>query len=421
VSEAQGPLSRRRLFGIAGAGAAVAGVGAAAGVLGSRSLASDQPVEQAAAASVPFRGPHQAGIVTPAQDRMHFVAFDVTTTDRAELVSMLRDWTAAAERMTAGQEAVPNGAVGGSEHAPPADTGEALGLPASALTLTIGFGPSLFDDRFGLSKLRPPALIDLPHFRADQLDPARSGGDLCVQACANDPQVAVHAIRNLARIGFGKVAMRWSQLGFGRTSSTSRAQATPRNLFGFKDGTNNLKSEDTAPLAEHVWVKPGDGPEWMTGGSYMVTRRIRMHIETWDRAPLTEQQAIMGRAKGSGAPLGQVDEYDPIDLHVRGEGGIPLIAEDAHVRLASAENLRGVRILRRGYNFTDGSDGVGHLDAGLFFVAFNRDSRTHFVPMQRALSDNDAMMEYIKHTGSAHFAVPKGLAPGEYWGQTLFG
>jgi deferrochelatase/peroxidase EfeB len=421
VSEAQGPLSRRRLFGIAGAGAAVAGVGAAAGVLGSKSLSSDQPVEQATAASVPFRGQHQAGIVTPAQDRMHFVAFDVTTTDRAELVSMLHDWTAAAERLTAGQEAVPNGAVGGSENAPPADTGEALGLPASALTLTIGFGPTLFDDRFGLSKLRPPALIDLPHFRADELDPARSGGDLCVQACANDPQVAVHAIRNLARIGFGKVAVRWSQLGFGRTSSTSRAQATPRNLFGFKDGTNNLKAEDSAPLAEHVWVKPGDGPEWMTGGSYMVTRRIRMHIETWDRAPLTEQQAIIGRAKGSGAPLGQVDEFDPIDLHVRGEGGIPLIAEDAHVRLAAAESLRGVRILRRGYNFTDGSDGVGHLDAGLFFVAFNRDSRTHFVPMQRALSDSDAMMEYVQHTGSAHFAVPRGLKAGEYWGQPLFG
>jgi deferrochelatase/peroxidase EfeB len=336
------------------------------------------------------------------------------------LIAMLKQWTAAAERMTTGQEAVANGAVGGVPEAPPADTGEALELPASALTLTIGFGPSLFDDRFGLAKQRPPALIDLPHFRADELDPARSGGDLCVQACANDPQVAVHAIRNLARIGFGKVSVRWSQLGFGRTSSTSRSQSTPRNLFGFKDGTNNLKAEDTALLDQHVWVQPGDGPEWMTGGSYLVARRIRMHIETWDRAPLAEQQTIIGRSKGVGAPLGQVNEFDPIDLHVYGEGGLPVIPEDAHVRLASAEALGGVRILRRGYNFTDGSDGVGHLDAGLFFVAFNRDSRTHFVPMQRALSTNDAMMEYVQHTGSAHFAVPRGLKAGEYWGQTLF-
>src|SRR5204863_2696476 len=121
---------------------------------------------------------------------------------------------------------------------------------------TIGFGPSLFDGRFGLADKRPPALIDLPAFPGDGLEARRSGGDICVQACANDPQVAVHAIRNLARIGFGKVAVRWSQLGFGRTSSTSESQTTPRNLFGFKDGTRNLKAEEPALLDQHVWVAP---------------------------------------------------------------------------------------------------------------------------------------------------------------------
>src|SRR6185436_9858841 len=194
-------LSRRRLFGMAGASAAV---GVAGGVLAGR--ASAPPVEVTAAptvgAAVPFHGERQAGIITPAQDRMHFAAFDVLTRDRAELVRLLKDWTAAAERMTAGLEAAEHGAVGGPVQAPPADTGEALDLPASALTLTIGFGPSLFDDRFGLAARRPAALIDLPAFPGDDLDPRRSGGDLCVQACANDPQVAVHAIRNLARIGF---------------------------------------------------------------------------------------------------------------------------------------------------------------------------------------------------------------------------
>jgi deferrochelatase/peroxidase EfeB len=412
-------VPRRRLFGFVGAGAA----GVAAGVVGDRLLAPAPEIQQVAAdaaAPVAFHGAQQAGIVTPAQDRMHFVTFDVVTKDRGELVALLRAWTAAAQRMTEGMEASDRGAVGGHPDAPPADTGEALGLPASALTLTIGFGPSLFDSRFGLVDKRPPALVDLPAFPADSLDPRRTGGDICVQACANDPQVAVHAIRNLVRIGFGKVAVRWSQLGFGRTSSTSRSQATPRNLFGFKDGTNNVKAEDTQALADHVWVAPGDGPVWMAGGTYLVARRIRMHIEIWDRTSLTEQEAIVGRTKGVGAALGQVDEFDPIDLHVRGAGGVPLIAEDAHVRLASAENLGGVRILRRGYNFTDGSDGLGHLDAGLFFVCFNRDTRKQFVPMQMALAGKDKMMEYLEHTGSGHFAVPPGVKPGGYWGETLF-
>ncbi|HYQ62334.1 iron uptake transporter deferrochelatase/peroxidase subunit [Actinophytocola sp.] len=414
-------LSRRRLLGVVGAGAAVAGAGAAAGVLANEAL-TEAPVTQTsgAAEAVPFYGRHQAGIVTPAQDRMHFVALDVTTTDRAELVQLLKDWTVAAERMTRGLEAKPDGAVGGLPDAAPADTGEALDLAASALTLTIGFGASLFDDRFGAASKLPPALAPLPRFPADDLDPARSGGDICVQACANDPQVAVHAIRNLVRLGFGKVAVRWSQLGFGRTSSTSKSQVTPRNLFGFKDGTRNLKAEESDLLTEHVWVAKGDGPDWLADGTYLVARRIRMHIEIWDRTPLSEQEAIVGRAKGTGAPLGQVAEYDEPDLHVRGEGGIPVIAEDAHIRLASAENLKGARILRRGYNFTDGTDGLGHLDAGLFFIGFNRDSRKQFVPMQQALSSKDSMMEYVEHTGSGLFAVPPGLSKGGYWGDTLF-
>jgi deferrochelatase/peroxidase EfeB len=410
-------VSRRRLLGVAGAGAAIAGTGVIAGRASGPVAAARTP---ATAAAVPFHGERQAGIVTPAQDRMHFVAFDVTTRKRDELVALLRDWTRAAERMTAGLEAKENGAVGGLAAAPPADTGEALDLPASALTLTIGFGPTLFDDRFGLAGRRPQRLIDLPAFPGDDLDPKRSGGDICVQACANDPQVAVHAIRNLARIGFGKVAVRWSQLGFGRTSSTTRSQDTPRNLFGFKDGTRNLKAEDTAALDDQVWVGKSEGPAWLVGGTYLVARRIRMHIEIWDRTSLAEQEAIIGRSKGSGAALGQVGEFDTPDLHVRGAEGEPTIPVDAHIRLASAETLDGARILRRGYNFTDGSDGFGHLDAGLFFICFNRDTRTQFVPMQNALSSTDRMMEYVEHTGSGHFAVPPGVHEGGFWGETLF-
>jgi deferrochelatase/peroxidase EfeB len=418
-------LSRRRLFGLAGAGAAgVAAAGVAGGAVG-RATASSSPgpsAAEAAAGAVPFTGVHQAGITTPQQDRLHFVAFDVTTSDRAALAGLLRDWTAAAQRMTAGSAAGPGGAVPDDAYLPPDDTGEALGLPPSGLTLTVGFGPGLFTgadgrDRFGLAARRPEALAPLPAFAGDDLDPARSGGDLCVQACATDPQVAVHAVRNLARIGQGLVSVRWSQLGFGRTSSTTTGQATPRNLFGMKDGTDNLKAENTSALDRFVWVTDGDGPAWMTGGSYVVTRRIRMEIESWDRQPLREQEQVIGRTKGAGAPLGQKAEFDPVDLTAQVDGR-PAIPRDSHVFLAHPSSS-GTAILRRGYSFVDGSDGLGRLDAGLFFICYQRDPRTGFVQVQRSLQ-HDAMNEYITHTSSAVFACPPGVRDaGDWWGRAL--
>jgi deferrochelatase/peroxidase EfeB len=228
-------VSRRRFLGLLGAGAATAAVGASAAAVASTKE------QETAGDAVPFFGEHQAGIVTAAQDRLHFAAFDLTTDRREDLIRLLQEWTVASAAMTAGQSVGEFGATSGPYDAPPQDTGEALGLPPSALTITVGFGRSLFDDRFGLAAQLPPALIELPKFPADTLDPARTGGDLFVQACANDPQVAVHAVRNLARIGFGTTTVRWSQLGFGRTSATTSSQSTPRNLFGFKDGTANVR------------------------------------------------------------------------------------------------------------------------------------------------------------------------------------
>jgi deferrochelatase/peroxidase EfeB len=410
---------------VGGAGVAGAVAAGAAGAWARDAVADDGPAAGAGAA-VAFHGEHQAGITTPAQDRLHFVAFDVTTGNRADLVDLLKEWTRAAARMAAGRDAGPVGAVAGVPEAPPDDTGEALGLPPSGLTLTVGFGPALFRDRdgrdrFGIAGRKPAALADLPHFPGDAIEAAISGGDLCVQACAHDPQVAVHAVRNLARIGFGAVSVRWSQLGFGRTSSTSRTQATPRNLFGFKDGTANLKAEDVAALRRHLWVQPGDGPDWMTGGSYLVTRKIRMVIETWDRAPLAEQEAIVGRAKGTGAPLGQRGEFDPIDLGAKGADGQPVIPADSHVRLAHPDSNGGAMLLRRGYNFVDGSDGLGRLGAGLFFMAYQRDPRTRFVPIQARLARQDAMNEYLRHVSSGLFACPPGVrGADDFWGRLLF-
>ncbi|MEU4689130.1 iron uptake transporter deferrochelatase/peroxidase subunit [Actinoplanes sp. NPDC023714] len=413
-------MKRRSMIGMAGAGVGLAAAGGAIALAGGSETVPVASAEGAGAGdAIDFYGVRQAGIVTPAQDRLHFVAFDVITRNREELVAMLENWTAAAARMTAGLDAGTMGAVGGIPEAPPDDTGEAIGLPASGLTLTIGFGPSLFT-KFGLAKQRPVVLEDLPHFPGDAIDPKISGGDIGIQACAHDPQVAVHAIRNLARIGMGVVSVRWSQLGFGRTSSTSTSQATPRNLFGFKDGTANLKAEETALLDEHLWVRDGDGPSWMTGGSYLVTRKIRMIVETWDRTPLGEQEAIVGRTKGSGAPLGGTSEFDEPDFTAQSDGK-PVIPLEAHVRLAHPTQNRGARLLRRGYNFVDGSDGLGRLDAGLFFIAYQRDPRTGFIPVQTALARKDVMNEYIRHISSGIFACPPGLrAADDFWGRSLF-
>jgi deferrochelatase/peroxidase EfeB len=408
------PLSRRTLLKSAGVGAAGIGLGAGGYLVGQDAAEASGE----GTGSVAFYGEHQAGIDTPAQDRLFFASFDLLTASPAALRELMREWSRAAAEMSAGEMI---GDVNDVELAPPDDTGETVGLLASNLTITFGFGPGLFEKpALGLSGKRPAALREIPPLPADELNQLESGGDVCVQACSDDPQVAFHAIRNLARIGRGTVAMRWSQLGFGRTSTTSRDQDTPRNLMGFKDGTANIKSEDTAAMDRYVWVG-GEGPGWMRGGTYLVTRRIRMLLEVWDRSSLEDQEQTIGRAKYSGAPLGGHDEFESLDFAKERPSGLPAIPVDAHVRLASAQANGGERILRRGYSFTDGVDeSLGELEAGLFFIAFQRDPE-QFVAIQRRLGANDALNEYIKHVGSAVFAVPPGARKGGYVGETLLG
>ena len=103
-----------------------------------------------------------------------------------------------------------------------------------------------------------------------------------------------------------------------------------------------------------------------------------------------------------------------------GSNNLPVIAEDAHVRMVHPDFNDGVRMLRRGYNFVDGSNALGGLDAGLFFLAFVRNPDTHFIPIQTKMATQDALMEYLQVTGSALFAVPSGTKAGEYVGQALF-
>ena len=416
-------LSRRGLLALVGGGAAGAAVGAAgtAAILAA-SGGSDERSDQL---SYPFYGEHQAGIVTPAQDRMHFAAFDLAEgLSRDELIELLQDWSYAASRLTQGLEISVAGAFGGGAYMPPDDTGEATDISPAGLTVTIGFGRSLFvtaagDDRFDLASKLPSEFEDLPKMMNDFIDRERSGGDLCVQACSNDPQVAVHAIRNLTRIAFGRAQLRWSQLGFGRTSSTSTAQNTPRNLFGQKDGTMNLKAEEPDLLDAHVWVGANQGPLWAVGGSYLVARRINMSIEVWDGVQLGEQERVTGRNKKDGAPLSGGTEFSQPDFSAKGEDGALLVDERSHVARVHPDNNEGIRMLRRGYNFVDGNDAQGRLNAGLFFVAFvNAPER--FASVHKNMARDDLFVEYLKTTASSVFLVPPGVSDGQYVGQQLF-
>jgi deferrochelatase/peroxidase EfeB len=426
--------SRRGVLGAFGAGGAGLVLGGAAGALWSPRNRADAAKPSAASGtangaldSVSMFGEHQAGIATTAQDRMHTAAFDLTTKDVKDVIQLLKDWSSAIGYMSQGLPVGGTSGTGGGDLVSvPQDTGEAAGLTAAHLTVTIGFGRSVFvdahgKDRFGLKDKLPEGLIELPHFSGDMLEKNRSGGDLVVQACADDPQVAVHAVRNLSRIAFGTASIRWSQIGFGRTASTSVKQATPRNLFGFKDGTANLKVEKPKLLDEHVWVSGLKGNQaWLNGGTFMVARRIRMYIEVWDSQQLGEQELVVGRSKSIGAPLSGGEEFTDPDFSKKADGKLA-IARDSHVALAHPSRNKGAQMLRRGYNYADGSDGLGRLDAGLFFIAFVVDPRTHYVPIQSRISKNDQMQEYLRHTGSGLYAVPRGLnGAGGYLGQELF-
>ena len=415
--------SRRAMFTGAGLGAALAGL---AGVAGGRAWEASRRPEDAILTTYPFRGDHQAGITTPAQDNMFTAAFDVSTTDVGELKTLLSDWAVAAEQMTAGE--LIGGQPSSNKQLPPKDTGEAWGYKPNGLTITFGVGRGLFvdaegNDRFGLAAKMPAILKEgMPSFSGDQLHAAQSDGDLLIQACSNDAQVCVHAIRNLTRIAFGTATLRWSQVGYGRTSSTSVDQETPRNLFGFKDGTNNIKAEDPADqLNEHLWVQPGDdaAASWMAGGTYYVARRIRMLAEVWDRLRLIEQEQTMGRDKRYGAPLSianptkSSEEFTTVDYAAKNDKGDTLVPADAHIAVVSPEQNQGRRMLRRGYNYTDGSDSLGLLQTGLFFIAFVRDPRTNFYPILDRMTKNDALQEYLKHEAAALFAIPPGIKKGD--------
>jgi deferrochelatase/peroxidase EfeB len=333
--------------------------------------------------------------------------------DRRTLQSLLARWSAAAAVL---QQGKPIGAVApDNEVQPPTDTGEVFGLSPASLTVTVGLGPQVFGDRFGLGAHRPALFGELPSLNGDDLDPKFTGGDLSVQACADDPQVCYHAVRNLARLGRSIVYPSWAVLGFGRASA-GPGQQTPRNLLGFKDGTRNIATDDD--YARFVWIRGGDQP-WLEGGTYQIVRKIRMLMETWDTDRVGNQQRIFGRHKENGAPLTGSAEFDTPDFAARDAAGDLVIDPLSHVALAAHEHNDGIMIRRRSYNYTDGLDDNGQLNAGLLFVSYQSDPR-HFVAIQNRLGAHDLLNEYIRHIGSAIFVIPPAPEEGHYIAQPLF-
>ena len=382
------------------------------GSLGGLAAAANLPA--AAAVASPF-GMHQPGIGSHAagQDHTYFAAFDLAVPKRADLVELFRAWTDASQLLMYGEPT-------------DGDSLEALDASPGRLSLTFGFGPGLFaPGKFGLEASRPAALIDLPRFPGDELDPARTGGDLSVQACAGDPQVAFHAVRQLARLANGAATLRWTQTGY---VSRPKPSATPRNLMGFKDGSRNVDTTDPAEMARFVWV--GDeGPAWMRGGSYLVIRRIRMALEHWDNTKVPFQEQTMGRTKTDGAPIGGHGEFTTPDFKATDANGNYKIAETSHVRMAAPEMNGGIKILRRPYSYNDGTNVTAErwppwregleYDAGLVFIAYQRDPRTGFVPIFRKMSRMDMLNQFTTHTGGGLFAIPPGITRGSYLGQKL--
>jgi deferrochelatase/peroxidase EfeB len=384
-------LSRKHLFRWAGA----AGGGLALGAAGYAKLAggsasADSQVE-------PFHGAHQAGIVNPQPKYLQFVSLDMQASGRKVLRDVMRALTATAADLTAGKS-----------------SGAAQFDPA-LLTITFGFGAGVFDSRFGIASQRPAALVDMPHFKGDRLRPELSDGDIGVQCCSTSREVVERAQAAIVAASGGAATVRWSQFGFVRDPLPGEQGGTPRNIVGFKDGTNNLHGNDTAKMRTNVWVNPGDGPAWMTDGTYLVCRNLTVHVGNFLTEPLSVQQYAFGRYKASGAPFGQTHEFDPVVASKE--------PTDCHIMVANPRKpaSEAERILRRGYTFTDGyDDQISSPLGGLFFIAYQRDPRRQFIPIQSRLAVHDRFtVEYPVPRGSAMFAVPPGIRPGGYVGETM--
>jgi deferrochelatase/peroxidase EfeB len=409
-------VSRRRfLAGGLASTAAVAGVTSTAAACGDGDAASaGGPASPAR--YLDFEGTHQTGITHPANEQGLMAAFDLTATGLDELRETFVALSEEARRLMGGEPYEDR-----EPAYPPLYTGTVGNPPPPAdLSVVVSVGASLFDDRYGLADRRPAALEKMPFLANDRLDPARSHGDVLLSITSTHEDINLFALRQLHRATRETMALHWMLDGYNRRTRARGGEAGKRNLMGFVDGTSNLDPTDDGVMDRYVWVQDGDDePAWTAGGSYHVVRVIRMLVEFWDRTRLSEQEALMGRRKDTGAPLDGEVETDVPDFSADPDGETTPL--DAHIRLANPRTVdtEDDLIFRTGLSFSRGFDAAGQLDQGLAFVSFQR-RIAQFLNTQERLA-GEPLEEYIRPEGGGfYFALPGVTSADGYLGEGLF-
>jgi deferrochelatase/peroxidase EfeB len=367
----------------------------------------------------PF-GMYQAGIITPRPANGMIASFSVVATSVDDIEQMLRKLTERIIHLTSG------GSVSSTDpKLPPLDSG-ILGpvLHPDALTITVSLGASFFDDRPAIAHLKPKRLVKLMRFPNDAPDAALMHGDLTLQICANTQDTNIHALRDIVKNLSKFLILKWKQEGNVPTVSARQGEVkqSARNFLGFRDGSANPDAENGPLMQKLVWIGPEQQePDWSIGGTYQVVRIIRNFVERWDRTPLGEQEAIIGRNRITGAPLDDLaaSEFQEPRFDRDIDGAKTRL--DAHIRLANPRNQNSDRnlILRRPFNYSNGVTKSGQLDQGLLFICYQNNLDEGFIAVQRRL-DGEPLEEYIKPVGGGfYFTLPGCPSEAHFIGHSL--